>query len=127
MTSPDVLISLLILSAVAIAVFIGRRGGAQNPVGTGKLQRDISSLNTRVTSLDTSLKGVVNKVAKIEEDMEHLPSAADLKVLSTDIAAVRRELGLVANAGDRTEQAVVRIEQLLLDRALPSSSGRRSR
>lgn len=114
--TPDMLVSLTILLVVSLAVYVGRRSGAANPVGTGALQRDVSALKGEVSAMQTALKG-------IGDDLERMPKPADLKVVQTDIAAVRREIEMVIKSGDRTEQAVVRIEQLLLNRALPSNSG----
>jgi len=112
MKTPDVLISIAILAMLALAIWTARRSGAANPVGTGRLQRDVSVLRGDVRKAQSD-------IAEIRKDLDAAPSLADLEVLKTDIAASRREMELIGKAADRTEQAVVRIEQLLMDRALP--------
>lgn len=105
MNSPDVIISIIILAALAAAVLLARREGAQNPVGTGKLQRDVADLRSRVSVIETSVKA-------IRIDIDAAPTKADIARLEGHIETARA-------LAEKTDQAVVRIEQLLMDRALP--------
>lgn len=111
MNSPDVLISLLILAAIAIAAVLARRQGAANPVGTAKLQADVTKLASRVGKIETS-------ITAMRADLDAAPT-------KEDIARIEGQIGKVGAIGEKTDQAVVRIEQLLMDRALPSIYGRR--
>lgn len=103
----DHILSIVILLAIAAAVWIGRRQGAANPVGTAKLQHDVTALKSRMDS-------VSKDVAAIRKEVDAAPSTKDLEVLRTDIAGVRREMSLIKEMSDRTDQGVVRIERILM-------------
>ena len=73
------LISLLIVAGVAIAAWLANRAraaettareeGQANPVGTAKLQRDMTSLSSKVTVIETRL-------GEIEKDIAASPTKA---------------------------------------------------
>lgn len=100
LSNPDVLISLLIIVAVAISAALARREGRNNPVSTAKLQTDVIDLANRMTIMEVKVDEIVN-------DVGQLPTRADIAGLSERITATKE-------AADRTEQAVVRIEHLLM-------------
>lgn len=100
LSNPDVLISLLIIIAVAISAAMARREGRNNPVSTSKLQIDVTGLKERMTVMEV-------KIEEIVTDVGQLPTTADIASLSERITATKE-------AADRTEQAVVRIEKLLM-------------
>ena len=100
LSNPDVLISLLIVLAVAISAAMARREGRNNPVSTSKLQLDVTGLKERMTVMEV-------KIEEIVDDVGRLPTKADITSLSERIIATKE-------AADRTEQAVVRIEKLLM-------------
>lgn len=109
MNTPDILISIAILILLAIAVWTARRSGAANPVPTGKLQRDVSELRTRMSKIEVSVAG-------IRSDLDGAPTKAD-------IARMEGRVETVVALGEKTDQAVVRIEQLLMGNALNGRSG----
>lgn len=101
LSNPDVLISLLIVLAVAFSAWwLARREGRNNPVSTSKLQLDVTGLKERMSIMEV-------KIEEIVTDVGQLPTTADIASLSERITATKE-------AADRTEQAVVRIEKLLM-------------
>lgn len=130
----EILISIVILVGLAGIIF---RQGVRNPVPTADLATAISGLKTRLVRLE----GKIDRAASVEE-FRHLSaelvalekrsaSSEDVTALSGKVArleerlegstrALEVKIDMVAAAADRTEQAVVRIEQFLM-----SAGGRR--
>lgn len=120
MMNPDVLISMLIVAAVLVSVFLARRDASQqaraNPVGTAKLQVDVSDLKERFGKIET-------KVEEIRRDVDAAPTKADIAQLAEQIRGV-------AGHVESVDQAVVRIEQFLINGgpiAQSTASSRRKR
>lgn len=126
MNSPDVLISLIILAAVAAAVLLARRQGAANPVGTAKLQRDMTALSGRVGKIESTMKGIRGDLdrAPTKEDIARLEGRIEAAASKVDIARLEGRIETVTTMSKSTDQAVIRIEKLLMDRALPANGGR---
>jgi len=106
-STSEIVISIVILAAVAVAAWLGRSQGQANPIGTGKLQSDVSDLRARMGKMESSLN-------RMRNDLDTAPTKADIKELEGHIETV----GAIA---EKTDQAVVRIEQLLMQSALPVS------
>jgi outer membrane murein-binding lipoprotein Lpp len=121
--SNDVLISLLIVGAVLIGVILSRRearaDGKENPVGTAKVQSDVTNLGARLGRLESA-------VQRIEKDIERAPSAADFEKLRGDIKAHAAITDGVKGHVESVDHAVVRIE-MKLDGLMPSPPVRRTR
>jgi len=116
--NPDVIISLLIVLAVAFSAARARRDGRNNPVSTGMLQADLTGVKERLTKMEL-------KVDEIVQDVSVLPTKADIESLKSDVRNVRDKIAdhqkyvdkvvdLVKDAADRTESAVVRLEGFAL-------------
>ena len=115
---PDFLIAALILSAVVVAILLGRREGQANPVGTGKLQSDVTALKASFGKMQTQL-------AAMRGDLDDAPTKADLEKLRGEIVEVRGGVDVVTERiigvhelGEKTDQAVVRIEMMLMGGAV---------
>ena len=106
----ETLISVLILSVVFAAFIFSRRdarkAGAANPVGTAELQSDMAKVKDRLTKVEVTVK-------KIEEEIDGLPSKADIARLEERVAGVA---GYVENI----DNAVVRIEEFQKQLLLPA-------
>jgi peptidoglycan hydrolase CwlO-like protein len=100
----DVLISLLIVSAVLIAVVLSRRDarsqGAANPVGTAQLQKDVTSLQNKMGRLEVNIED-------IRRDLDGAPTKAD-------IARLEERIQGVAGHVENIDKAVVRMTDLLM-------------
>ena len=102
--STDLLYSIVIISAVLVAVILSRadarKAGQANPVGTGKLQADVESLKNKMGRMETDIKN-------IRHDLDAAPDKADIARLEERIAGVSGHVESIDNA-------VVRIENILL-------------
>lgn len=100
----DVLISLLIVALVLGSFILSRRDaaaqGRANPVGTANLQTDVNGLKNRMTRMEADIKN-------IQADLDMAPTKADIAKLEERIAGV-------AGHVESIDQAVVRIEQFLI-------------
>lgn len=106
MKTPDVLISLAILVMLGLAIWQARRSGAANPVSTGKVQRDVTALRSRVAQMETSLKA-------IREDLDKAPT-------KTDIARLEGRIETMGALAEKTSKSVDRIVEILMENALQS-------
>lgn len=110
------LISLLIVAGVAIAAWLANRAraaettareeGQANPVGTAKLQRDMTSLSSKVTVIETRL-------GEIEKDIAASPTKADIEVLRGLIMTLAERTSGIGGHVESVDAAVVRIEMKL--------------
>lgn len=102
--STDVILSLLIIGALVLTVVISNRNakkdGQANPVGTARLQADMTKLGTRMTELEGNVKA-------IRHDLDQAPSRADFARLEERIS------GVVGHV-ESIDQGVVRIENILM-------------
>lgn len=126
MNSPDILISLVILAALGAAVALARSQGAANPVGTAKLQTDMTALSARVGKIESTMKGIRGDLdrAPTKEDIARLEGQIQGAASKVDIARLEGRIETVSATSMSTDQAVIRIEKLLMDRALPANGGR---
>lgn len=111
MPDPNLIISLLILTALAVAVWIGRKDGRANPVSTSKIEGDVKKLSNSLTEKVGSLSA---RVGKIETSIEDIRRDLDGAPTKADIARLEERIAGVAGHVESTDQAVVRIEQFLL-------------
>ncbi len=100
----EILISAVILVAIGVAAWLGRKQGEANPVNTARLQRDVTDLRARLGTIEASMSAM-------RADLDDAPTKAD-------IAALQGKVETVAAVAEKTDQAVVRIEQLLMSQAL---------
>lgn len=120
----EIAIILFIIGSIAITVW---RTGQSNPTGTGEIGKRIHRLDTDVRAVKTQVNNIERRVKEIDEtaatknDAKRLESAVmklqdQVSALPNGetLAGIRREMDLVVKATDRTEEAVVRIEQHLL-------------
>lgn len=114
----ELIITAVMLLAVGLVMFEARRAaradGRANPVGTGRLQLD-------VTALKEQLGRVQTQMAAMRGDLDDAPTKADLEKLRGEIGQVRGQVDVVCERiegvheiSEKTDQAVVRIEMLLM-------------
>ena len=95
------------------------KGGATNPIGTGKLQHDVTNVRQQVTALGS-------RVGHVEEGMKRMEaesaSTKDIErieqVIEGKIETVRAEMTGHRQLSDSTNRSVQRIEKLLIERGL---------
>jgi outer membrane murein-binding lipoprotein Lpp len=119
MNNPE-LISLLIVAAVALVAWMqrgARQAGQDNPVGTAKLQTDVTSLAERFGKMEV-------KVEEIRRDVDAAPTKADFERLRGDIKALTERTSGIQGHVESVDQAVVRIE-MKLDNLAPAPITRR--
>lgn len=74
----------VILFIIGVMGFLTWRGGAANPVGTGGLDKRMTSLSAEIKAVDSEVKGVVSKVGEIEDRLE------DMEKISAKVADIKR-------------------------------------
>jgi chromosome segregation ATPase len=85
----ELAIIAFIILGIAAAIW---RGGAQNPVGTGGLDRRLVEVKTKLTEIETRVEAVESKAASTE-DVERLEEAiSNLAKTLPDIEARQRAL-----------------------------------
>ena len=83
------------LQLTIIAFIIGTigwlvwKGGASNPVGTGKLQRDVTNVREQVTAIGTRLEGVEGNLKTEREKVDTV--SGKFESLVATLAEVRNE------------------------------------
>lgn len=103
------LFEMAIIAFITLSIlFHVWKGGATNPVGTGKLQHDVSNVRQQVTALGS-------RVGHVEEDMKELKKEA---ATTKDIAIVRVEIEGHRALSQATNDSVRRIERLLIEKGL---------
>ena len=108
----DYLVIAIILLGFGVVLY---KGGAANPVGTGRLQRrvqqlaaDVSSQGDKIEALETQVNV---RVSGIEVQLREL---SDRMALKADIDAVRRELAADKAISERTWHAVDRLQNYFI-------------
>lgn len=98
------LLALAVISLMLLGVFRGGRSeGRESPIGTARLQRDLTELRSRFATIET-------KVEEIRRDVDAAPTKADIAGLTEQIKGVSGHIESVDNA-------VVRIENILMNGA----------
>ena len=124
----DILVSLALLAAVA---WLALRQGRANPVSTGKLARRVHALDSRLSKnmdeLSTRMSVVEVNTQQMRRDLDDAPTKADIARLEERMAGLALQMKQADEAASRqlasTDNAVIRIEQLLLNRSLPPIDG----
>ncbi|MFA6219607.1 MAG: hypothetical protein WC692_07480 [Erythrobacter sp.] len=80
----ELLIILVIVIGIGAAIW---RGGAQNPVGTGRIDRKINELSGEVKAVKSKVGEIVERVESIERETA---SPADIKRLEKAIDKLAR-------------------------------------
>ncbi len=93
----QLLITVVILGMMALAVY---RSGKANPKDTAQL--------------DDDMKGISDRLTKVEAAIEDLPTVKDVEGLRGDVKALKASIGHISETIKGTEAAVVRVEQHLL-------------
>lgn len=135
MFSFEVIMSVLIIGLVAWAAL---RQGKANPIDTGTLQRDVAAVKQDVAGVKrdvanvrTAMTTMQSAVTAIRTELDGCPTGSDIEALKelmqSEIKGIDREIAATRAISEKTDQAVVRIENLLMERALPPASGGRSR
>jgi len=96
----EICIILFIIVSLGYPV---RKGGAANPVGTGKLRDEVHQVALRLRSVEIEL-------GDVQEHMKTSATTADIKAVEERIAG-HHQLAL------RTAASVDRIEKILIEKA----------
>jgi hypothetical protein len=131
----DVALTLLIIGLVAWAAL---RQGKANPVGTGATLEQIAGVKTDVAAVKKDVGNVRAALTKLEtgmgemrKELDGCPTEDDITALKelvrSELGGLEREIAALKQIGEKTDQAVIRIEMLLMERALPPAGGGRSR
>lgn len=98
-----------IIAFIVLAIaFVVWKGGAANPMGTGRLSRKVGHLDATVGRL-----GV--RVGHVEDEVEELKGQMASKA---DIATLRAEISGVRDMLVRNERGLNRIVDILLEKGL---------
>ncbi len=131
----DVIMTLLMLAIVA---WFALRQGKANPVGTGQLGRDVAAVKADVAGVKKDVGTVRSALTKVEtslgemrKELDGCPTGDDITALKelvrSELAGLDREIAATKQVAEKTDQAVIRIEMLLMERALPPANGGRPR
>ena len=131
----EVIMTLLILALVGWAAL---RQGKANPIDTGTLQRDVAAVKQDVAGVKKDIGNVraamttmQTNVTAIRSDLDGCPTGDDIAALKelmrSELGGIDRAVSATRELAEKTDQAVIRIEMLLMERALPPASGGRSR
>ncbi|MEL7754021.1 hypothetical protein VO57_008790 [Citromicrobium bathyomarinum] len=101
----ELFIIAIILGAI---VWLSRRNGAANPVGTGKLLHDVSSMRQEHEAHGRRLKKLEEATASAK-DVERLSEA--FKEQQARIETIERQVGSIAETGTATARRVRHIDQ----------------
>jgi len=112
MPDPNLMMSLVLIAALAAAAWFGRKDGRANPVSTKKLEGDVKKLAASVAEKDGTLNA---RVSRIETAIEDIRRDLDGAPTKADIARLAERIAGVAGHVESTDQAVVRIEQFLMN------------
>lgn len=104
--------ALVLLALMGVALFGQAR---RNPVGTGHILKKQGELNARLTAVEQ----------RLEDEIKALATKADLEKVAGDIKVVKAEVSGVAGHTESIDQAVVRIEQFLINGGPVASTTRR--
>lgn len=100
----DLILSLLVIAALVATVLISNRrakqDGQSNPVGTARLQADMTKMGSRMTTLE-------GNVTAIRRELDQAPTAEDF-------GRLEERLSGVAGHVESIDQGVVRIENILM-------------
>lgn len=125
----EIAIILFILAGISIVIWLGWKGGAANPVGTG-------GLNQRLNSFDTELSGMRSQVDQIEDRVEtiegHYAKATDIERLEKrlrtqdrkmdkviqDIAAIREEAAERGALAKSTAKQLDMIYEVIVEKGM---------
>lgn len=99
--------AIIIFIVLAIA-FVVWKGGAANPMGTGRLSRKVGHLTGEVSNLGTRMKHVEQEVEELKEE------AATTK----DIARLEEKIAGHHALLERTSKGVDRIERLFIEKGV---------
>ena len=105
------------LSIVALVLFAIFKGGQDNPVGTGRLQKELRAMEKRLGRTADADKlaeleaEMDERFARIEEKLPHMATRED-------VARIQAALDHVCRQNDRTEAGVQRIEGYFLQRGI---------
>lgn len=91
-------IIVFIMLGIAAAIW---RGGANNPVGTGSLGRDLSKLANRMSAVEARQVHLEKSIEKFGAD-----------------AASTKDIERLEELGERTFRMVDRIERVLIEKGL---------
>jgi hypothetical protein len=118
----QMLLAAVLIGLMVIKVFRdGQAEGQHNPIGTAKVQSDVTDLGARLGRVESA-------VARIEKDVEKAPSAADFERLRGDIKAHAAITEGVKGHVESVDSAVVRIEMMLNNLTpAPRPSSRRAK
>jgi len=95
------------------------RGGSSNPVGTGKLQHDVSNVRAQVGALAGRVIHVEEAVAQLEREAATTKDIKELERLVDErIATMRAEMQGHHELSKSTSRNVQRIYDIMLDKGL---------
>ena len=84
------------------------KGGAANPMGTGRISRKVGKLSGEVTTLSMRVRHAEQELAELKE------SAATTK----DIARLEERMAGHLALSERTNKSIERIERFLIEKGL---------
>ena len=131
----EIVFTVLLIAAVG---FVALRQGKANPVGTGQLDRDVAAVKADIAGVKkdvggvrTALTNMEASLGKMQDELDGCPTGDDITALKelvrSELSGLDREIAGVKQVTEKTDQAVIRIEMLLMERALPPAQGGRSR
>ena len=98
-----------IIAFIVFAIaFVVWKGGAANPMGTGRLSRKVGHLSGDVSNLSI-------RVGHVETELDELKNTAATKA---DIATVRAEIAGLTALVNRSASGIERIERLFIEKGV---------
>lgn len=113
MTYGELIVSGLIVALILVATW---RAGQSNPVGTGKLARRLTDVESRVIEIDRRMGDVEDSI-KLLADSTAATTAA--------IGSIRLEMAGDRGLSERTWSAVDRLQHFFIDQALEQAFAER--
>lgn len=110
MTWMEIVVSVFVVGLVLFAMW---RAGQMNPVGTGKLARRLSTLETTVGAQGQRMDGIDKSITAIAETVEAMGSG--VSAIGTQITALRVEVSGDRGLTERTWSAVSRLEGFFIE------------